>query len=402
MPTTTYTNTTFAVAAIGARTDSSGVAVADYTAEETRLLATILSEGYVSPASAFLVDAQTVPNMTVKVGSGTAKTDIYVVAGETAGQGNYLVRLDASSVNVTVPAADASQARTDEVYLVVRDNTYDASSRGLPQIGYRKGDAGGSAPGPDASWEASVLLATITVGAAVSTITSGNITDERSASTLTSSLINTESLVTEAIVNAKGDLIAGTAADTVSRLAVGSDGKILKADSSQSTGLAWVGGAVLIAQEVLASDTTSVTFSSIPQTYKHLLFLVLASRDGSVLAEIDARFNGDTAANYASQTHDVDGTTTAAFREAAATFIPAGVVGWNWSAGEFLIPNYAGNAHKLTLARSAYPEASATDLHLWSAAGVWRNTGAITSVTFLLSTGGLLEAGSVFSLYGWG
>jgi hypothetical protein len=41
------------------------------------------------------------------------------------------------------------------------------------------------------------------------------------------------------IVDAKGDLIAATAADTVNRLAVGSNDQILVADSSTSTGLAW-------------------------------------------------------------------------------------------------------------------------------------------------------------------
>jgi hypothetical protein len=41
------------------------------------------------------------------------------------------------------------------------------------------------------------------------------------------------------IVDAKGDLIAATAADTVNRLAVGSNDQVLVADSSASTGLAW-------------------------------------------------------------------------------------------------------------------------------------------------------------------
>jgi len=41
------------------------------------------------------------------------------------------------------------------------------------------------------------------------------------------------------IVDAKGDLIAATAADTVSRIAVGANDTVLTADSSTSTGLKW-------------------------------------------------------------------------------------------------------------------------------------------------------------------
>jgi len=44
-------------------------------------------------------------------------------------------------------------------------------------------------------------------------------------------------MVAKTVVDAKGDLIAGTAADTVNRLAVGSNGETLVADSSTSTGL---------------------------------------------------------------------------------------------------------------------------------------------------------------------
>lgn len=41
------------------------------------------------------------------------------------------------------------------------------------------------------------------------------------------------------IVDAKGDLIAATAADAVARLAVGTNGQLLVADSAQTTGLRW-------------------------------------------------------------------------------------------------------------------------------------------------------------------
>jgi hypothetical protein len=45
--------------------------------------------------------------------------------------------------------------------------------------------------------------------------------------------------IQNAIVDAKGDLIAATAADTPARLAVGTNGQILTADSTAATGLAW-------------------------------------------------------------------------------------------------------------------------------------------------------------------
>jgi hypothetical protein len=51
-------------------------------------------------------------------------------------------------------------------------------------------------------------------------------------------------MVAKTVVDAKGDLIAGTAADTVNRLAVGANGESLVADSSTSTGLRYTAGTV--------------------------------------------------------------------------------------------------------------------------------------------------------------
>jgi hypothetical protein len=46
-------------------------------------------------------------------------------------------------------------------------------------------------------------------------------------------------MVPKSIVDAKGDIIAATAADTVSRLAVGANNTVLTADSTAATGLKW-------------------------------------------------------------------------------------------------------------------------------------------------------------------
>ncbi len=75
------------------------------------------------------------------------------------------------------------------------------------------------------------------------------------------------------IFDAKGDIIAATAADTASRLAVGANDTVLTADSSTATGLKWAapasGGGMTLLHTITLS-TTSHTQSSISQAYKNL------------------------------------------------------------------------------------------------------------------------------------
>jgi hypothetical protein len=411
-PVTTLVDSTFSASVIGARTDNAGGAVTDTTAEEMRVLASLLNPGYITPAAAFQVTAQTSPNMTVRVGSLTTKTDYYVLAGTAAGQGNYIVRLDVASQNVTITAADASQTRTDEIYLVVQDNAYDSSGRALPRLGYRKGDLGGANPGPDATWTAYALLARITVAATVTTITNANISDQRAASSVITSL-GLGSAIAKSLLTTKGDLIAASGTSTPVRVAVGADSRVLVADSSQSAGVRWgVPGAVLIAQSALGGAAASVTFSSIPSTYKHLIIIMRAIQDTgavhSTITSVRAQFNGDTgASNYDVQYLQADGTTVSAGNFVGTNGVEVGVVGPNdigssSSSNECVIPDYLSSVYfKLSTARSSFM-VSAALMRIWTAAGRWVNVNAITSITFFLANGVSFDASTKISLYGWG
>jgi hypothetical protein len=55
----------------------------------------------------------------------------------------------------------------------------------------------------------------------------------------TTATVNGHDVLTEALVDAKGDLLVASAADAVTRLAVGTDNHVLTADSSATNGVAW-------------------------------------------------------------------------------------------------------------------------------------------------------------------
>lgn len=112
---------------------------------------------------------------------------------------------------------------------------------------------------------------------------------------------NASAAIAKTIVDAKGDIIAATAADTVSRLAVGTNNQVLTADSTAATGLKWATPTAGVeSYDVIATPSlsgSSITVSGI--SGKKALFIRIANASSSSASMyFNLTFNGDTASNY--------------------------------------------------------------------------------------------------------
>jgi hypothetical protein len=161
-----------------------------------------------------------------------------------------------------------------------------------------------------------------------------------------------------------------------------------------------------IATAVGTGSAGTITFSSIPSTYKHLQIRALVkdtytASDGAQDAWI--QFNGDTASNYSY--HRIRGNGTAASSSGVGTNTVMGEnicltygTTTNYGVSVVDILDYA-NTSKYKTVRSL----NGGDLNgsgfIKLASGCWRSTSAITSITF----GGYITAfttGTQFALYG--
>lgn len=161
-----------------------------------------------------------------------------------------------------------------------------------------------------------------------------------------------------------------------------------------------------IATTTLSSNAATITFSSIGSTYTDLR-VVLVGRTDRVSTGNDSvllRFNSDTATNYSYTRLLGDGTTASSVAGTSLTSNVAGYIPRNSNtAGIFGLVtvdifSYAGSTNKTYLSTTSADLNGSGDVA--RIVGLWRNTSAITSITFSLSSTFQYLTGTTVSLYG--
>ena len=138
--------------------------------------ALIDNEGIVN-ATDLAVTANSTPAMNVDVATGSCW-----VFGDYSVDSQYYFAHNEGAVNLAIAAADASNPRIDIVIAQINDSAYSGSADDW-ELKVVTGTAAGSPAAPTLPSSA-LKLATIAVGATVTTIVSGNITDNRAVSQL--------------------------------------------------------------------------------------------------------------------------------------------------------------------------------------------------------------------------
>lgn len=146
-----------------------------------------------------------------------------------------------------------------------------------------------------------------------------------------------------------------------------------------------------------AGGSGTITFSSIPSTYKHLQIRITEANTGTQF-QPKVNFNSDTAANYSYHYLNGNGSTTSAGAgtSQSAFYLVANPTSPTTAVHVIDVLDYADtNKYKTVRFLDGYDANGSGYIQLFSAN--WRSTAAINSITF---TNGTFAQYSSFALYG--
>lgn len=175
------------------------------------------------------------------------------------------------------------------------------------------------------------------------------------------------------------------------------------------------GSMVLISESILSADASIVTFSNIPQNFRHLKVVCYGRITGATVADyVGLRFNGDSGSNYdvIKLSGQGNGSFLGVTASNAGNLITIGNMPGSSSsrtthAGntDAIIPHYAGSTFDKVVhstSYNAYTTANTSNNPLiQQLGGSWRNTVPVTQIDLYPGLGDF-KAGCVFALYGIG
>jgi hypothetical protein len=156
-----------------------------------------------------------------------------------------------------------------------------------------------------------------------------------------------------------------------------------------------------IATNTLTSATTSVVFTGIPNTYTDIVAVCqLVATSATLQNAPQLRVNSDTGSNYSATALNGNGTNPASGGWSNQTVIYADYYGILQSDGigqaTVQYMNYSNTTtYKTVLIRSGKGNKETT-----ASVGLWRNTAAIHTITFITDSPQTFAAGTSFTLYG--
>jgi hypothetical protein len=161
-----------------------------------------------------------------------------------------------------------------------------------------------------------------------------------------------------------------------------------------------------ISTQILGSTTASVTFSSIPNTYKHLQIRMTHRLDSTGVNNMIVRLNGNSSNVYAyhflrgfSGAVSSGASTSATGAHLQTTAMTSAGPANAFAAGILDILDYASTTKNKTILSINGKLDPSNNPTIVLTSGLWANTAAITSIT-IQPDGASMVSGSRFSLYG--
>ena len=212
-------------------------------------------------------------------------------------------------------------------------------------------------------------------------------------------------------IAAKGDLLAGTAADTLSALSVGTNAQVLTADSTTATGLKWAtptaGGmawTLLNAGGTALTGSQTITVSGISGANQVMVVFVGAS-SGNASDTLAVRINTDTTTKYNaygtyiySPAAYVTGGISQDISSTGVTYISLGAMSGAASSaasGYCLITGANSTGPKVFQSLAGFSRAGNDSQQNYILGGVYTGTSTVSSIS-MFAVGANFDAGTVY------